>query len=760
LGGTVVFGNVLNELYPIKNWLAWSLLSLVGWALLFSAACVSFGQMLLVRVFKLGQLPRLESAVLSMAVGTLAFVLAMCVGGAFGWFNSSFAVLLPITFLVTGATQGYRLLMRFREERCESRRTALSVAVVVFGTFCIGLIYLGVMTPDSINYDSGWYHLRISQDYARWGRIGPFYDYNSSVPHLASIIHTWGYLVPGLVQAERWMLALHMEFFLFLWTLAGVAACVQRLVGDRTLRGTWAAYFLFPAIFVYDNNLGGAADHVLAFFSVPVVLATLRISSGFNFGRCALLASTLAAACLTKYQAIYLVVPVALILTVQWAWAWVRLSCGSDLVHTREYRRNLWWAPVIVIGVGVLLVAPHFLKNYLFYKNPVYPFMQDVFTSSTPTVPNAGMYVDNVFTDPVFIPVGTQFIKLKHAVKLFFTFSFTPHYSFSKNVPSFGSLFTLLLPGLLFVRGKKQVTITAVIGVGALLIWGMTYNVDRNLQTFTPVLVCVTGALVVKLWQLGWLARVGLVPLVLLQVVWGADAPFYSGYDRMNSAFTLIRSGFDGRAETRFDGYRNSYVAIGKAVPKDGKILLHASHMSLGIDRDVLQDIAGAQALINYQRSRTPRELFDQYRSFGITHLLEEQGLTESSKQEEILYHLLASRYGVPMGNFGAARLIALPATPPPVQAPYQVLCLGLQGYEDGLYPIETLTTTEFFAPNLQKYSSPKRPLSAASAIDLFQDADVVLARGGRESTELGLALSACDRLQVRGDVTFYVRRR
>ena len=40
----------------------------------------------------------------------------------------------------------------------------------------------------------------------------------------------------------------------------------------------WTPFFLFPAIFVYSSNLGGAADHVLAFF-VPLIL-----SSGGNSG--------------------------------------------------------------------------------------------------------------------------------------------------------------------------------------------------------------------------------------------------------------------------------------------------------------------------------------------------------------------------------------------------------------------------------------------------------------------------------------------
>src|SRR5205823_946597 len=141
-------------------------------------------------------------------------------------------------------------------------------AVIAFGVLCLGLLYLQCLTPEGISYDARWYHLPIAQDYAREGRIVPFpADYPRCYPHLSSLIHTWGFLVPGLSAPLRWMLALHSEFCLFLWTLAGVAAGVAWLVEKTRVNGAWVAFFLFPGIFVYDSHIGGGADHVAAFFA-------------------------------------------------------------------------------------------------------------------------------------------------------------------------------------------------------------------------------------------------------------------------------------------------------------------------------------------------------------------------------------------------------------------------------------------------------------------------------------------------------------
>lgn len=715
LWGTAYYAGVVNKIYPIDGWLFWSLAKLWGWMLVFSAACVAMGQLILDRLLRV-ELPPLESAVQAMAVGVVAFVMCMYAGGALGWFGPVYAVVLPLAFVAAGGRAAWRLLARIRLELARPRKPSPFVWLVsAAGVVCVALVYLGAMTPDSLNYDSTWSHLVIAQDYARHGRIVPWLaNYNMGVPHLASLIHTWGWTVPGLDHpALRWMMALHNEFGLFLWTLAGVQAGVRRLTDEPELRAAWTSFFLFPIIFVYDNNLGGAADHIAAFFAVPMLLAALDVFKSFGAGSAALLAITAAGGLLTKYQVAYQIVSIAAMLGVRWLWLVIRrkqrrVAEADAAIGWRELVR----APLIVVGLGALLVSPHFLKNAIFYNNPFYPFAMDVFRNSYPSYPGASWLIRYNFTDDNWIPKGTTLQKLLYATELFFDFSFEPHYSFTKNVPSMGSLFTLLLPLVFFVRNAGKIAFAAVVASGAVFIWAYTYNLDRNIQIPMPILVCVTAALIVRGWQLGWLARAGIVPLLLFQIVWGGDALFYSSHDRIRSAMDLIRSGYEGNAVRRFDGYRSTFLTLRKVIPENARVLLHTSHVTLGIDREVIQDWQAFQGYINYEPIKSVRQLYDYYRERGITHILWEPGARPSpTKQEEVLFQGFVSRYAKLVGDFGSYRLMSMPSEPPPPEDAYRVVTVGLGNYKDGLYPIQALRTNEYLPGYLQRYASPDRPL-------------------------------------------------
>jgi hypothetical protein len=744
--GTHHYLGVVDKIYPAEDWLFFRLAKLWGYMALLSVSCVCAGHFVIEKLLRFEFEP-LEAAVQSMAVGLVAFVMCMYVGGALQLYGKVFAIALPLAMIALGARSTVRLVRRARSEWQKSGPVQPFVWLLwALGACAVGLAYLGVMTPDSLNYDSTWSHLVIAQDYARHGRILKFLgNYNMGVPHLASIVHTWSFTVPGLEQpALRWMMALHNEFALFCWTLAGVAAGVRRMLGEPALRGSWVAFFLFPIIFVYDNNMGGAADHVAAFFVVPLFLATASLWDTFQPRAAALVAISAAGALLTKYQAFYLFVPLGLILCVRGIMLAIRLKRGRLRPEDPAVGfRDLIRTPLVLAGVGALLVAPHFLKNAIFYHNPLYPLGQDLFTSSTPSSPNAGPLIRYIFTDDNWRPKGTTFQKLRHALNLYFTFSFEPHYSFTKNWPAFGSLFTLLLPALLVLRRSLYIWLGTLLVSGAILLWGYTYNIDRNLQIFLPLMVCVTAALVRRCWQLGWIARAGLVPLVLLQVVWGGDAFFYSASDRIHSSITMIKSGYDGAAKRRFNGYRSQFLAINKALPKNARVLLHTSHLTLGIEREVVMDWDAFQGFISYDELRTERELYDYLKARGITHfLLEPRVRSAPTKQEEVLFMGLL-RHAEPAGNFGHFRLYRFPKKPPPARPPYRVVTVGLGRYADGLYPIQKLNTHEYLPPYVQRFAAPDQPLPGGTEerLAMIEQADAVIVGASIRDPALTAAL-------------------
>jgi hypothetical protein len=725
-----VYAATLNHAYPIKDWLFWTLAPLWLSSAMFSAACVSLGAFVLRRLWgSTPPWPPLETLVQSFAVGLVGFTLALYAGGAAGIYGPVFAIALVVLMLASGARA---LLTLYRETRAARAATGApprlwSYVLWGAGCACIGIVYLQVMTPDAINYDASWYHLPTAMDYAREGRIVPFYsDYNRAFPQLATFVYAWGAMLPGLSAPLRWTQALHLEFTCFLWTLAGVAAAARWLCDDPRKPATWVAFFLFPAIYVYDHNMGGSADHVLAVFAVPGFLAVMRALPNLERRACTLAGVVFAGALLTKYQAIYCIAGLGVI----GLGAWLRLLYGRRRLPSAEAKaartRELWVGPAWLAASVLAFTSPHFIKNLIFYRNPVYPLAQGLFTGSYPQHPKSLFFMETIFAQPEHQLQGALFEKLRQALALGFTASFKPHYSFTQGVPMLGSLFVLLLPIALFAERKHRLWLGIIATYVATVAWAWTYVVDRYLQAVVPMMAAVTAALIIRGWQLGWPGRLAMVPLVMLQLVWGGDAFFYSGASRLVSSMSLINSGYEKRTKTRFDGYFANAVSASKALPVNARVLLHSERINLGVDRLITFDAPGMQGQVYYDNLAGPNALYRHYRELGVTHLAWlGNARSEHSKQGEILFATFVARYAKNRRQFGGLVIAEMPPVPPPPDEPSQALVLGTS-YPSGLYDLAQLTVQERVrADRHEPFPTPLEPAKSNTEYgELLERAD------------------------------------
>ena len=717
IAAIVPFVRYGTKAYAVQDWLAWPLLEVWGYVALFWLGAASFGLLALKRLLRHEADSSFEALALALPLGVLGFNTAMYLGGALALFRPWFAIALPTVMLASGSRQLYALARNWRSRDDGKPQTpvgkVLTGAATALGVMGIFLLYLQAMTPEAINFDASWSHLVIAQDYAREGRMVAFDgDYTKCFPHLASVVHTYAFLVPLPKEPQRWMLALHNELGAVLATLLGVGALIESLVGRR-VRAGWVVFFLFPGIFVYDLNIGGGADHYEALFTAPLVLAGLRALRTSSIRWYVLTGLFAGAALATKLHAIHVVAPLTLLLAIG------MLRSGiSELRASRKLRptAKVGFGPAVGFGGALFLaLSPHLLRNAVFHGNPVYPFALDLFHRSHPVAPRASFLFEYLFKDWTWRPHGTTYENLREAGKLFFSFSFNPHYSFTKEVPNFGSLFTLTLPWLFFVRGRKPIGQATLIAFGAMFMWAMTFRVDRHLQPFVPLLAATTGALIARAWEIGTFSRMGVATLLGAQLLYSGDVISYSGTQRIDASLELIRSGYDGRAKTRFDSYRKVFRDIGAALPKDALVVQHTYRPSLGINRRMYRDWVGQQGLISYEPLHNPREVFDLYRHLGVTHFLVLPERPAPTKQEDAIFTTFVRRYGKGLRHFGGYDLIEMPKTAPPEDHPWRALSLGVSGYADGIYPIESMNTPDALPEPFRKYPAPVEPIAPAS---------------------------------------------
>ena len=712
----------LDQHYPLRGWLAWTLATIWGWQILLAVSLLTCGHALLVRLFRIQCASGLELVALAVPVGAVTFAMGIFVAGFLGLLGPVFAVVWPMLMLVLSLWSTQDLnensLPRLLSRSWPARPLGpIGLAATLLGLLAVGLAYLQNFSPDSITYDAGWTHLNIAQDYAREGRIVPFLaDWPKNLPHLGSVINTWSFLVPGLdVPGAKYMMALHTEFAFFLWTLVGVSAGIGRLGGRGT--GAWSALFLFPAVFVYDHSLGGGADHFLAFFAVPVFLAVFETVQALDIRWWALLAVVMAGAVLTKFQAILIVVPSMVVLAI---------AVVLDLIRRRRRGRSiraarLWRGPALAAGLAFLLTAPHFVKNLIFYRNPIFPFGQRLFTGSRPTLPDAALLADYILKHWGMHPRTAPLLWLEFLFNAVTTFPCHPH------VPESGALFGASLLLVPWVPQARRLGFALLFCCGTLLTWNLTYVQGRNLQAVLPLLAVATGATLMRAYRVGWFAKVGISALVVFQVVAGFDS-FFANPDRIAHALSLIRSAREGHVKKRFDEYQRDYLAIGKSLPKEAVVLMHNDHPNLGIDRTVLHDWLGFQSLIDHRTFKTVHDFYARLKELGVTHIVYQPGIHPAeTRQSEAIFAAFAARQRGQTKEFGQLRVIPMPAESPPAESPYEVLLSDISEYPDGLYAVTDLAEHEDLPREMHHRKPPVAVLTSEVQEALLGRAQVVL---------------------------------
>jgi len=616
-----VFLWVTGRHYPVHRWLLWRYGAYVMAGIIWTLGVFSAGSFIHRRL-EPAQLPTLERWTMALGCGLYLFFLAMFVAGLARILNGGFALFLPLAMVAVGASHARARWKRARRfARAASPRTASGRSMALAIGVGLALVYFSILSPENPGFDTLWYHLPIAEQYAAQGAIRPFSEgwYYGAYPHLASVVYAWAFLIPGATLFDRVGLAAHLEFFVFLWTLLGTAALTDRLI-LRGKRGTprhigvaAGATFLFPGILLYDGGLFTAADHIFAFFAVPLALAWLRLAEEPTKGRALLLGLFMGALVVTKYQAAWLI-PLPALALVPLLW-----------------RKRAFLLLVPAASVALLSSAPHWLKNWVAYGDPVYPLGAAWFRSQ-PFSPTAAKLVGAVFARGFWPAEGSLVQKIGQVGRVLFTFSFEPHDwpTYHGDVPVFGSMFTLLLFTLPILGMRRRFLWILAFSYAAIAGWYWVSHQDRYLQALVPWMAACTAAATMKLWTQGRAVRIALGVLTGLQLAWGGGVYFIHARDEhyeidrpspLAAAVSLLAAGYEGTLDEKLSPYE-PLPTIGKALPQGAKALFHERFLRLGLGAPSVTDLPGSQGALVYDDLLSPSAIHDRLAALGVTHVI------------------------------------------------------------------------------------------------------------------------------------------
>ncbi len=754
VGALVVFARVVDDSYPIKEWLFWHYA--VYWLCSVAVAAASFGLgALTLRKLGVRGLPTLELLSFSFAIGLFEFELAMFLAGACHLYRLGLFFVLPLALILLGSSELQRLFSRLRQRARLLRRRARPLGVagllaIGFGFIALLAVYFLILSPENAQFDSRWKHLALAEDYVAYGGIRPLREgwVFDSRPHFTSYLFSWAFLLPKSRLFDRMVLCAHLEFMTFLvTTLVGIPALVRRLVPRADPRAVWAVRFLFPGVLLYDSSLAVGADHFGAMYGVPVCLAALFAWRELSPRWCALLGLLLAAAAMVKETTALLLAPIpVLVIGVRL----VQLLVSSYRARHRETPRyDYWRGPLIAAGVGLLCSAPLWLTNWIWHGDPVYPIFNK-YLHVRPWTTESAYRLKWAYEEANMWQPPHNFSGLLTALKALATFSFIPNdwARFHGQTPVFGSLFTLLLPCLLLCRTRLR--LWGVIGWvhASILFWFWVHHQDRYLQGIMPLMAAATAAALIAIWRLGLFASSALSLLIAFQVVWGGDVYFFQTHAMAKSplkkSIDLLSSGFERNYEKRF-AVQQGFQEVAAALPKHARVVVHDENNHLGLEAQSIMDRFPFEYGISYGLQPTPRDVYYLYRSLGATHILwASKSKGTDSLAGDIMFFDFVMHRASDAGTFGGMHLSKMPDLAPAEPFNDTVAVFSCQGsYPIGLYRVSDLRVPVYGPKSLDFPAAPPRPMPPDWGASLAGATQVVITEnrcfhGAGKLTQLG----------------------
>lgn len=690
IAGAVWVGYFFVDTRPLSQWILPRVLFVWAAMLLFAGSCYGAGLRVMDRLWPESDTTPGRRA-LAFSAGVLIFFVGTFLVGIAGGLGPLFFWLWPAALVAWGLKPLAAEGARFWGWLERVRLTPADMLGMMAATLIFFLIYVPMLAPENINYDARQYHLSFAELYAVAGKImrlreGPILG---NQPQLATILFTWALEFPVGELYDRLLLALHVELVTVVATVAAIPALCRALVpGQGNFRWATLAFFLFPGIFIYDTGIQGGAEHFAAMFVAPAWLAVLRAWKKLDWKNAILVAIPISGLALVKYTTAVALAPLVAAMVVRMI---LQLSRG-------KYRKALL-EPLTLVGVGLIITSPHWLKNLIWYRDPFYPLLYKYVPIRPWTSDSEDWLKFYLASNPV--PHSGTVQGLKDALWSFGDYHLANYNwgDFHGTEPAFGSLFTAGLLALLFLKGTKRVwALVLAIHLG-IFTWFYVSHLERYLALLIPWMAAVVAIVAVLAWKQGnWLVRVAVVAFIAVQTLAQSDLPFIPSH-RMNGRQSPLARG----VELLGAGYRNDvaarlhafsdWEAVGKATPTDANILVHIWPLHLGINRrTVIDGQFGQMAGLSYAHLGSLNGIYTHLtKELEVTHVAWNDSEDNDSLAGELLFRAFARTATAPQTSAAGWMIGTIPPTPPAEPKDTALLIGCGYPYATGLYTVNDL---------------------------------------------------------------------
>jgi hypothetical protein len=499
----------------------------------------------------------------------------------------------------------------------------------------LGLAFLGLTvnlllraaTPVHA-FDDAIYHLAVAQKFADRGRVYPLLDnWAGNGPFLVQMVYVICLLAKAEIAAKLFNLILAL-----LCALALYGFC-KRFLSERA--GWIAMFAFFGAGMVVEVAVTARIDVALAFV---LFLATYSLMAYFETSRTGWLYASAGLAGISmgvKYT----------------AGVWALLLALMYLVES-FLRRSADFASVIKRGllyaaIASAVAAPWFIKNAIWFHNPVYPFVtgEVVAPGSPPRYFNAQdeqrldqFYQTAYAQDPGLAEIRKQELERtaqqrveRHPLYVWEYFTKPDLYNMAEEYHYPNYLF-LLSPLLVVFLTRRWVIWLAVFSIIFFLAVTSTSWVGRILLPVYPALTIVTAYILDQLIGLRegvkgqkyfvWLSLLLIVGLVGAAV--GSTA--YQSFEQAEKAraFDFIAGKITGRRFMMSQFYYPPLDYINHQLPEDARVMMMGAQMSYGLRRPYVAEVNWDSTEWRRLLLRNPsfQEVSEDLKRQGITHIL------------------------------------------------------------------------------------------------------------------------------------------